>query len=58
MARFRFARDTIANSFMTSDVVYSRAELLTYIQHNIVYLHQTRLLRLSLLPQVLVPDSL
>ena len=39
MARFRFARDTIANSFTTSDVVNSRAELLAHIQRNVVYLH-------------------
>ena len=39
MARFRFARDTIANSLTTSGVVNSRAELLALIQRNIVYLH-------------------
>ena len=41
MTRFRFARDTIANNFTTAatDVVNSRAELLTHIRRNIVYLH-------------------
>jgi len=39
MGRFRFARDTIANIFTTSDVVNSRAELHAHIQRNIVYLH-------------------
>jgi hypothetical protein len=40
MARFRFARDTIVNSFTTAatDVVNSRAELHAHIQRNIVYL--------------------
>jgi hypothetical protein len=40
MARFRFARDTIVDSFTTTatDVVNSRAELLAHIQRNIVYL--------------------
>jgi len=40
MARFRFARDTIVDSFTTAatDVVNSRAELLAHIQRNIVYL--------------------
>ena len=40
MARFRFARDTIVNSFTTAamNVVNSRAELLAHIQRNIVYL--------------------
>jgi hypothetical protein len=40
MAQFRFARDTIANSLTAAkDVVNSRAELLTHIRRNIVYLH-------------------
>ena len=52
MARFRFARDTIVDSFTTTatDVVNSRAELLTYIQHNIVYLRDLTEPNLLIIP--------
>jgi hypothetical protein len=38
MARFRFARGTLADGYPATDVVNSRAELLAHIQRNIVYL--------------------
>jgi hypothetical protein len=50
MGRFRFARDTIANIFTTSDVVNSRAELLAHIQRNIVYLRDLTEPNLLIIP--------
>jgi len=50
MARFRFARDTIANSLTTSGVVNSRAELLAHIQRNVVYLHDLTEPNLHIIP--------
>jgi hypothetical protein len=50
MGRFRFARDTIANIFTTSDVVNSRAELHAHIQRNIVYLRDLTEPNLLIIP--------
>ena len=52
MARFRFARDTIVDSFTTAatDVVNSRAELLADIQRNIVYLRDLTEPNLLIIP--------
>ena len=52
MARFRFARDTIVDSFTTTatDVVNSRAELLAHIQRNIVYLRDLTKPNLLIIP--------
>jgi hypothetical protein len=52
MARFRFARDTIIDSFTTAatDVVNSRAELLADIQRNIVYLRDLTEPNLLIIP--------
>jgi hypothetical protein len=38
MARFRFARGTLADGFSATDTVESRAELVARIRRNIVYL--------------------
>ena len=50
MARVRFARDTIANIFTTSDVVNSRAELLAHIRRNVVYLRDLTEPNLLIIP--------
>ena len=50
MARVRFARDTIANIFTTSDVFNSRAELLAHIRRNVVYLRDLTEPNLLIIP--------